>query len=351
MFTKIFSGRTLLSVTTLLSVLISGLVTTQTTALATNYQVFEDQALFYAELIPGTIKAVDFDYYPDGSPVPTGYDPAGNWSGFELTGVEWSSLGVMFSTPSGQPMSTVSITEFPQYINYYNYSSPPNSLTPGQPPYVGYGVPHSSDTGDPIYIVFDPPRWAVGLVFIDNSPVGDTEHVEFRAADGSIIADLPSPQTGYLSFLGIVSDNPIASIQVFEEMYDGDDVSYDDIAYGMPISLFVESTPDIKPESLNLKSNGIWITTYIELPDGFDVNEIDISTVRLDSTIPAESHPTEIGDYDADEIPDLMVKFDRQALIEHLGGGTGEVILTVSGELIDGITFEGSDTINIINQE
>lgn len=46
---------------------------------------------------------------------------------------------------------------------------------------------------------------------------------------------LPSPDTGYLSFLDIISDVPIATIEVFEERFDGDDVSYDDIALGVPI--------------------------------------------------------------------------------------------------------------------
>jgi hypothetical protein len=349
MFIRIFPRRIFLSAALLLSLITSSIVIPQSIAEAANYQVFQDQAAFYAELVPNTIKVVDFDYYPDGSPVPTGYDPAGNWSGFVFAGDEWSSLGVIFSTPSGQPMSTVNITEWPLHGDYhYNFSSPPNSLTPGQPPYVGYGVPHSPNTGDPLYIVLDPPRWAVGLVFVDNSPIGYTEHVEFRAANGSIIADLPSPQTGYLSFLGIVSDTPIASIQVFEEMYDGDDVAYDDIAYGIPIGQVIESTTDIKPETLNKTSEGNWVTSYIELPNGFDVADIDISTVMLDSTIPAEVYPTEIGDYDTDSIPDLMVKFSRQALIQHLIAVTGGVIVMVRGELINGEPFEGSDTINLI---
>lgn len=350
MFTKIFPGRVFLRAALLLSLITSGLAAPRAKAEIANYQVFQDQAAFYAELDPDTIRVVDFDHYPDGTPVPTGYDPAGNWSGFELMGDEWSSLGVTFSTPSGQPMSTVNITELPQGNFWYNYSSPPNSLTPGQPPFVGYGVPHSPDTGDPLYIRFDPPRWAVGLVFVDNSPQGDAEHVEFRAADGSIIADLPSPATGYLSFLGIVSDTPVASIQVFEETYDGDDVSYDDIALGIPSGLAIEATIDIKPETLNLKSMGNWVTAYIELPDGYDVADIGVSTLTLEDTIPAEDHPAGVGDYDADGIPDLMVKFDRQALIEYLDGATGEVTLRVRGELGDGTPFEGSDTITAINK-
>jgi len=116
----------------------------------------------------------------------------------------------------------------------------------------------------------------------------------------------------------------------------------------MPSST-VRATVDIQPDTLNVKSKGKWVTAYIELPDGYDVADIDVSTVMLEGTIPAEDHPTKIGDYDDDGIPDLMVKFDRQALIDYLDGTTGEVTLTVSGELNDGTSFEGSDTVTVIN--
>ena len=104
---------------------------------------------------------------------------------------------------------------------------------------------------------------------------------------------------------------------------------------------------DIDPDTLNLKSKGKWITAYIELPEGYDVNGIDVSTVRLDDTIPAELRPTEIGDYDNDGIPDLMVKFSRQDLIEILS--VGQATLTITGE-VNGTSFEGSDTIRAIGK-
>jgi hypothetical protein len=63
----------------------------------------------------------------------------------------------------------------------------------------------------------------------------------------------------------------------------------------------------------------------------------------------AELEPTGIGDYDDDGIADLMVRFNREALIAHLDGVVGEVELALSGELIAGPAFEGSDTITVIN--
>lgn len=133
-----------------------------------------------------------------------------------------------------------------------------------------------------------------------------------------------------------------------DKVYDGTDPSYCvrgiiEIA-NLPT---IEGCADIDPDTLNLKSKGKWITCYIELPEGYDVADIDVSTIKLNDTVPAEAKPTAIGDYDGDGIADLMVKFDRsavQALLQE-----GEVELTVTGELTDETPFEGSDTIRVIN--
>jgi hypothetical protein len=43
---------------------------------------------------------------------------------------------------------------------------------------------------------------------------------------------------------------------------------------------------DLDPGTLNLGSNGRWVTCYLELDEGYDVAQIDGATVRLDG-IPA----------------------------------------------------------------
>ena len=92
------------------------------------------------------------------------------------------------------------------------------------------------------------------------------------------------------------------------------------------------------------------LIALIEFPEGYAAENIDVSTVTLEGTIPAESSPTQVGDHDDDGIPDLMVKFDRQALVGYLGGATGEVTLTLTGD-VDGKPFEGRDTITVIGKE
>lgn len=122
----------------------------------------------------------------------------------------------------------------------------------------------------------------------------------------------------------------------------------------------VLSDLDIVPKTLNMRSRGKWITAYVELPEGYDVSDINISTVMLNDAIPVslldvpapEPVPTEIGDCDSDGVLDLMVKFNRTELTSHiyhaLGMKYGNVTLTVVGELADGTMFESSDVIRVI---
>ena len=120
--------------------------------------------------------------------------------------------------------------------------------------------------------------------------------------------------------------------------------------WGTILPEVISASINIEPGTLNLKSKSKakWITGYIELPEGYEVGDIDVGTVMLEHAISLEASPTEIGDNDMDGIPDLMVKFDRQALIQYLDGATGEITLIVTGK-VNETPFEGSDTIIVKN--
>lgn len=105
---------------------------------------------------------------------------------------------------------------------------------------------------------------------------------------------------------------------------------------------FIVATAEIGPETLNLKSNGRFVTAYIELPAGFNAADIVAGSVLVTGVdnqaitpIPAEPRPTEIGDVDGDGIVDLMVKFDREALQRVLTPGLHRIRIegTVAGRL------------------
>ncbi len=116
----------------------------------------------------------------------------------------------------------------------------------------------------------------------------------------------------------------------------------------------IPTTIDLDPNTLNLKSKGKGITCYIELPEGYDVADIDVSTIMLNDTVPAELHSTQVGDYDEDGIPDLMVKFDREEVISLIESNlnTRERVctatLTITGKLYDGTPFQGRDSIRVL---
>jgi len=100
----------------------------------------------------------------------------------------------------------------------------------------------------------------------------------------------------------------------------------------------VEATVIIKPECLNLTSNGLF-TAFITLPEGYDVANIDVTTVDCEGA-------DAIKGMTAND--KLVVKFERQDL-EGVPVGD-DVTFTVVGELSDGTPFVGSDTIRVIDK-
>jgi hypothetical protein len=114
---------------------------------------------------------------------------------------------------------------------------------------------------------------------------------------------------------------------------------------------------DLHPETINLKSNGKWVTACIEMSEHYSVEEIDRNDLHiaggggeeLDDPIYAAKKPTSIGDEDQDGIPDLMVKFDRRALQDHLMDKPGIMEIIVEGSLDDGTAIRGADHVKVIH--
>lgn len=127
---------------------------------------------------------------------------------------------------------------------------------------------------------------------------------------------------------------------------DGDGNAIVDIGAFEYKPVFIQAKIDVTPNTLNLKSKGKWITVYIELPQGYDVNNIDVNTIMLNNQVHAEEGAKEIGDHDDNGINDLMQKFNRSAVQEILIVGD-EVQIIISGELIGGASFKGTDIIKV----
>lgn len=121
-----------------------------------------------------------------------------------------------------------------------------------------------------------------------------------------------------------------------------------------PTPTHITATIDVDPDTLNTHAGGVWITAYVEFPDNLPVGctlaSIDITTVRIrvlgeTITVPAVSHPSEIGDEDGDGIPDRSFKFSRADVVNMIGGPHRWVTLEVFGDA-DGCSFTGTDTIH-----
>ena len=100
------------------------------------------------------------------------------------------------------------------------------------------------------------------------------------------------------------------------------------------------------PETLNINAKGNWVTCVLNLYGGYTLEDINISSIFLDGTIPAEKAVIE------DDT--IKLKFSRQALIADITADDAVVFpmvstLTVSGALVDETTFEATDTIRVID--
>ncbi len=188
-----------------------------------------------------------------------------------------------------------------------------------------------------------------GAFYFYAQPRPNSGTVTITASSNGTIVNQDVDSNGGASYFGFYADgtDTISSITITSSV----DFAIGEfgIAKALQTPDVIGAAIDIDPDTLNLNSKGKWITCYIELPGDYDVEDIDVSTIKLNDQVPAQSRPTGIGDCDGDGIAELMVKFDRSAVQEILEAGD-EVEITVTGELEDDTKFEGSDTIRVIDK-
>ncbi len=109
----------------------------------------------------------------------------------------------------------------------------------------------------------------------------------------------------------------------------------------------LEINAEVYPETLNLESNGRFVTVTIEVSgeddDGDKKTAEDIvpESVELEG-LPRLGPPTTVGDDG-----NFTAKYDR-ADLEDILSPADAVTLTVTGEFTDGDTFSDTDTIRVI---
>jgi hypothetical protein len=109
--------------------------------------------------------------------------------------------------------------------------------------------------------------------------------------------------------------------------------------------------PQFDPMPLNLKFQGKYITTCVELPAKFNPLDVDVSSILFNGTIPVDpSTNATIGDYDNDAVPDLTLQFNRTQVSELIlssGIKFGDITLTITGQLENGTNIEGIVAISV----
>ncbi len=145
-------------------------------------------------------------------------------------------------------------------------------------------------------------------------------------------------------------------IIVWEDLWGGGDEDFQDMVLAMLIPV-VEARVCICPRTLNLRSRGRFITCFIRLPLEDMAEDVELSTIKLNNTIPAEPRPVTILNSRRLHVKILIVKFNRAAVIEYIKESLGidgrvfrrgRVTLTVSGSFASGQAFEGSDRVRVI---
>jgi hypothetical protein len=108
----------------------------------------------------------------------------------------------------------------------------------------------------------------------------------------------------------------------------------------------VQAEVDIQPDTMTPKSRGRYVTCLIELrSDDRTVWDVVPESLCLQGNIYPAGAPV-YGDADGDSVPDMMVKFSRDALLRSLAPGMQTVELT--GILTDETEILGQDTIRVL---
>lgn len=116
---------------------------------------------------------------------------------------------------------------------------------------------------------------------------------------------------------------------------------------------------EIKPDKLNLKSKGNWVTAFISPPQGCEAEDIIIETIAiigivrkdnkiLEVRIPADPSHFEIRDFTRDSVRDLIAKFPRRSLQKAISS-PGIIAITIEG-FCGQQYFTGSDTIRAMKR-
>ena len=174
--------------------------------------------------------------------------------------------------------------------------------------------------------------------------------------DDALVRSEPQPTSiGWIQLLcGNHGYGPATGTVFFDEVK---------VRRGSGITVTMDIKPGSCPNPLNRKGGGV-LPVALAGDIDLDTGDIDVSSVRLvgvaplrhgweDVTVPPveEGESCPCTEESGDGYEDLTLKFDKKEVLEALGEvEKGEIlILVVTGQLIDGTSFQGEDCVIIVN--
>ena len=123
-----------------------------------------------------------------------------------------------------------------------------------------------------------------------------------------------------------------------------EDTDSDGIGDACDTSVLVLDDLILLPRTLNVSSQGNYVTAHITFPGEYTAETVILDSIVLQDVL----KPVEIVNVKERRI---LAKFDRQEVVKLISvtNYPAEVEFRVSGSFLDGNTFEGTDTITVIN--
>lgn len=183
-------------------------------------------------------------------------------------------------------------------------------------------------------------------------------------SSGSITIDFEAsdvPSGLYMpGFIAEMDGQPVTDGQVFNDLthmagfhtvtVTAEDFAGNVTSKSVTFSIKIDATVEISPEPINTKSMAMAMKARIGFPPEYSVALIDVTTVTLKvdgQEFPAKLSPATIGGYGPDDLPTLLLEFERRDVCAALDDFSGQVDMIVEGELTDPIEFYGVDNVEV----